>query len=41
MCPDKEIKIADPLCGTGNLLFTIANYLDKESKFNFKLLYTL
>jgi len=32
MCPDKEIKIADPLCGTGNLLFTIANYLDKESK---------
>ena len=29
---NKEISIVDPLCGTGNLLFTIANYLDKESK---------
>lgn len=29
---EKEISIVDPLCGTGNLLFTIANYLDKESK---------
>ena len=32
MCPNKEISIADPLCGTGNLLFTVANYLDKDSK---------
>ncbi len=32
MCPNKEISIVDPLCGTGNLLFTIANYLDKETK---------
>jgi len=27
---NKEIKIVDPLCGTGNLLMTIANHLDKE-----------
>ena len=27
---NKEISIADPLCGTGNLLITIANHLDKE-----------
>lgn len=26
----KKISILDPLCGTGNLLFTIANYLDKD-----------
>ena len=26
----KNISILDPLCGTGNLLFTIVNYLDKE-----------
>lgn len=27
---DKDISIYDPLCGTGNLLLTISNYLDKE-----------
>lgn len=27
---DKKISIFDPLCGTGNLLFTVHNYLDKE-----------
>lgn len=26
----KTISILDPLCGTGNLLFTILNHLDKE-----------
>lgn len=26
----KSISMLDPLCGTGNLLFTVANYLDKE-----------
>jgi site-specific DNA-methyltransferase (adenine-specific) len=25
---EKEISILDPLCGTGNLLFTVANYLE-------------
>ena len=29
---EKELSILDPLCGTGNLLFTIANYLDKKTK---------
>lgn len=28
----KEISIYDPLCGTGNLLFTVNNYLDKDCK---------
>lgn len=28
----KNISILDPLCGTGNLLHTIANHLDKEMK---------
>ena len=32
MTKEKSISIADPLCGTGNLLFTISNYLDKECK---------
>ena len=27
---NKNISILDPLCGTGNLLHTIANHLDKE-----------
>ena len=26
----KEISILDPLCGTGNLLFTVGNHLDKD-----------
>ena len=30
LCPNKKISILDPLCGTGNLLITIANHLDKE-----------
>ncbi|MGM9968913.1 MAG: N-6 DNA methylase [Anaeroplasma sp.] len=30
LCKDKCISILDPLCGTGNLLFAIANHLDKE-----------
>lgn len=30
LCPQKKINILDPLCGTGNLLFTISNHLDKE-----------
>jgi len=25
----KEISVCDPMCGVGNLLFTISNYLDK------------
>lgn len=29
---EKNISILDPLCGTGNLLHTIANHLDKEMK---------
>lgn len=29
---DKKINIYDPLCGTGNLLFTVNNYLDKDCK---------
>ena len=32
ICKDKELSICDPLCGTGNLLYTIANYLDKDLK---------
>ena len=28
----KEISILDPLCGTGNLLFTVANYLEMNTK---------
>ena len=28
----KNISILDPLCGTGNLIHTIANHLDKEMK---------
>ena len=27
---EKKLSIFDPLCGTGNLLFTVHNYLDKE-----------
>lgn len=27
---EKKLSIMDPLCGTGNLLHTIANHLDKE-----------
>ena len=27
---EKKLSIFDPLCGTGNLLFTIHNYLDKD-----------
>ena len=27
----KEVNILDPMCGVGNLLFTISNYLDKKS----------
>jgi len=30
LCNNKEISIVDPLCGTGNLLLTIANHLDKK-----------
>ena len=30
VCKNKEISILDPLCGTGNLLLTISNHLDKE-----------
>lgn len=30
ICKDKKISILDPLCGTGNLLLTISNHLDKE-----------
>jgi len=30
LCPNKKISILDPLCGTGNLLLTISNHLDKE-----------
>lgn len=26
----KEINLCDPMCGVGNLLFTISNYLDKK-----------
>lgn len=29
---EKELSIFDPLCGTGNLLFTVHNYLDKDLK---------
>ncbi|MDE7264341.1 MAG: N-6 DNA methylase [Anaeroplasmataceae bacterium] len=29
---DKTISILDPLCGTGNLLHTILNHLDKDCK---------
>lgn len=29
---EKSISILDPLCGTGNLLHTIANHLDKDMK---------
>lgn len=29
LCPEKEISIADPLCGTGNLILTVSNHLDK------------
>ena len=32
ICKDKEISILDPLCGTGNLLLTISNHLDKNCK---------
>ena len=28
----KEISILDPLCGTGNLLFTVANYIECKTK---------
>ncbi len=27
----KEINVFDPMCGVGNLLFTISNYLDKKT----------
>lgn len=30
LCKKKKISILDPLCGTGNLILTIANHLDKE-----------
>ena len=30
MINKKVINILDPMCGTGNLLFTISNYLDKD-----------
>jgi len=30
LCPNKKISILDPLCGTGNLLLTISNHLDKD-----------
>ena len=32
MSKNKEISILDPLCGTSNLLLTIANHLNKECK---------
>ena len=28
---DKKLNILDPLCGTGNLLLTLANYLENET----------
>ena len=28
----KEFNLLDPLCGTGNLLITLANYIDKDIK---------
>lgn len=30
LCKEDAISILDPLCGTGNLLLTITNHLDKE-----------
>ncbi len=30
LCKEKKISILDPLCGTGNLLLTVSNHLDKE-----------
>lgn len=30
VCPEKDINILDPLCGTGNLILTISNHLDKN-----------
>ncbi|MBQ3253115.1 MAG: SAM-dependent DNA methyltransferase [Acholeplasmatales bacterium] len=30
ICKNKDISILDPLCGTGNLLLTIYNHLDKN-----------
>lgn len=30
ICKEKKISILDPLCGTGNLILTISNHLDKE-----------
>lgn len=30
LCKNKKVSILDPLCGTGNLILTIANHLDKE-----------
>jgi Type I restriction-modification system methyltransferase subunit len=30
LCLDKKISILDPLCGTGNLLHTILNHMDKD-----------
>lgn len=30
ICKSRNISIVDPLCGTGNLLLTVANHLDKE-----------
>ncbi len=30
ICKQKNISILDPLCGTGNLLLTTSNHLDKE-----------
>lgn len=30
ICKDQKISIFDPLCGTGNLILTVANHLDKE-----------
>ena len=32
MYKDKKIKICDPLCGTGNLLYTISNHLGIDSE---------
>ena len=31
MINKKEISIVDPMCGVGNLLFTISNHIDKET----------